>query len=116
MQSRSVPFYLGEFGMEPHGTPATVAGLLDTLGRQDISWSLWTYKAIFADGGGSSLWGLVSNAKPVTRLDPYRDSEAELIRKCAQLRSENLVEYEELAQVFQREAAPKCGSLQVARR
>ena len=100
MQSHSVPFYLGEFGMEPYGTPVTVAGLLDTLGQQNISWSLWTYKVIFADGGGNSLWGLVSNAKPVTRLDPYRDSEADLIRKCAQFRSENLQEYEALAQVF----------------
>ncbi|MBV9850411.1 MAG: cellulase family glycosylhydrolase [Armatimonadetes bacterium] len=100
-QSHSVPFYLGEFGLEPHGTPATVAYLVDALGQKGIAWSLWTYKVIFRGNGGRSLWGLIYNAKPVAPLDPYRDSEADLIRKCAQLRSENLAEYAAVAQAFQ---------------
>ncbi len=104
-QSRAVPFYLGEFGLEPHGTPAEVGGLVDALGQKGIAWSLWTYKVVMP-GGGQSLWGLYENAKPVTPLDPYRDTEAEWVRKCAQLRTENLSEYTALAQAFQ-SAAPK---------
>ena len=100
-QSRPVPFYLGEFGLEPHGTPATVAYLVDMLGQKGVAWSMWTYKVVFPGNGGRSLWGLIYNAKPVAPLDPYRDAEADLIRKCAQLRSENLAEYAAVAQAFQ---------------
>ena len=99
-QVRAVPFFLGEFGLEPHGTPATVAGLIGTLGQRGVAWALWTYK-IVQPGGGQNLWGLYQNAKPVTPLDPYRDSEAELLRKCAQLRTENLDENTPLVQALQ---------------
>ena len=104
-QARAVPFYLGEFGLEPHGTPAQVAGLVDALGRKGAAWSLWTYKVIFP-GGGHSLWGLYENARPVTPLDPYRDTEAAWVRKCAPLRTENLDENAALAQELQSAVRP----------
>ncbi len=96
---RSIPFYVGEFGLEPHGTGATLAGLVRTFQDKHLSSSLWTYKVIWT-GGGQSLWSLYSNVHPVTPLDPYRDSEAELIRKCAQLRTERTERNPAVAQAF----------------
>ena len=106
--ARGVPFYLGEFGLEPHGTPAEVAGLVDSLGQKGIAWSQWTYKVIYP-GGGQTLWGLYENAQSVTPLDPYRDTEAEWARKCGQLRTENLTEYAAVKQAFQAAAATPSG-------
>jgi len=97
---RQVPFYVGEFGLEPGGRPETEAALIKQMDDKGISWSQWTYKVIFGGQGGLTLWSLVGNAKPVVKLDPYLDSEAELIRKSAPVRSENLTENEALAQVF----------------
>ncbi len=78
---RQVPFYVGEFGLEPHGTVDTEASVIKQMEAQGISWSHWTYKATFGGSGGQTLWGLVGNVKPITPLDPYHDSEAELIGK-----------------------------------
>jgi len=105
-QRRQVPFYVGEFGLEPGGKPETEAALIKAMDDKGISWSQWTYKVIFGGPGGLTLWSLIGNAKPVVRLDPYRDSEAELIAKSAQARSENLAENEPLAQVFRASVPP----------
>jgi endoglucanase len=105
-QRRQVPFYVGEFGLEPGGKPETEAALIKAMDDQGMSWSQWTYKVIFGGPGGLTLWSLVGNAKPVVKLDPYRDSEAEWIAKSAQVRSENLAENEPLAQVFRASALP----------
>ena len=86
---RSVPFYIGEYGLEPHGSQELLTNLLQTLNTQHLSSSLWTYKVMWA-GGGQSLWSLYSNPKPVTPLDPFTDTEAGLIQKCAQLRTDQL--------------------------
>lgn len=103
---RQVPFYVGEFGLEPHGTAATLATLLGTLQAQSVSWSMWTYKVTWP-GGGQSLWALYSNAKPLTPLDPYRDSEADLVRECGQLRTERLDENKAVAQCFRAPMTPQ---------
>lgn len=97
---RQVPFYVGEFGLEPGGTADTEAALIKDMDAQGVSWSQWTYKVIFGGPGGLTLWSLIGNARPVTRLDPYHDSEAELIAKSAQVRTENLAENEPLAEAF----------------
>ena len=62
------------------------------MDAQGISWSQWTYKVNFGGPGGLTLWSLFGNSKPVIKLDPYKDTEAEMIAKCAQVRSENLTE------------------------
>ena len=97
---RQVPFYVGEFGMEPKGTAQTEATFIKAMDSKSISWSQWTYKVIFGGPGGLTLWSLIGNSKPVTRLDLYRDSEAELIAKSAGVRTENLAENDPLAQAF----------------
>ena len=98
-KTRQVPFYIGEFGLEPNATPQTLATVVTDFGTRGLSWSLWTYKVIYPSGG-HSLWGLYENPNPIIPLDPYRDSEADLIRKCAQFRTENLEEYAAVAQAF----------------
>ena len=97
---RGVPFYVGEFGMEPHGTAQGEAAFIKAMTARNVSWSQWTYKVIFGGPGGLTLWSLVGNARPVARLDPYRDTEAEMIAKCAGVRTENLAENAPLAQAF----------------
>ena len=97
---RQVPHYVGEFAFEPSGTAPMEATLIQAMDAQGVSWTQWTYKVIFGGPGGLTLWSLIGNAKPVTRLDPYRDTEAQLIKKCAQVRTENLAENEPLAKAF----------------
>ncbi len=86
---RTVPFYIGEYGFEPNGTRAVLSGFLQTLDAQHISSSLWTYKTLWT-GGGQSLWSLYSSVHPVSPLNPFTDTEAELIQKCDQLRTDHL--------------------------
>lgn len=105
-QRRQVPFYVGEFGLEPHGSPEIEATVIKQMEAQGISWSHWTYKATFGGSGGLSLWSLIGNAKPIAPLDPYRDSEVDLIQKCAQVRTENLAENDALRQAFRSSLMP----------
>ena len=104
--ARQVPFYVGEFAFEPAGNAEAEGQLLKEMDGMGISWSQWTYKVIFGGAGGLTLWSLVGNPKPVPPLDPYRDSEAELIRKSAGVRSENLAQNDALTRALRGEAAP----------
>ncbi len=103
-KTRQVPFYIGEFGLEPNATPQTLATVIGDFDAQGVSWSLWTYKAIFR-GGGRNMWALYENAQPLVPLDPYRDTPAQWLQKCAQVRTENLTEYTQMAQAL-RQSAP----------
>jgi len=102
---RSVPFYIGEYGLEPHGTSAILAGLVQSLAAKHLSSSMWTYKVAWT-GGGQSLWSLYSNAKPITPLDPFQDTEAALIQKCGQFRTDQIQVNPNVASAFQ-PAAPQ---------
>jgi hypothetical protein len=100
------PFYVGEFNLEPWGTPALLATFLQHLGRHGFSWSLWTYKTAMPNGSGTrSLWGWFRSPGKRPPLDPFRDSAAALRLKSAQLRTESLTEYEGMSQAF-RNSAP----------
>ena len=103
---RQVPFYVGEFAFEPAGTAETEQQLVQAMADMGISWSQWTYKVIFGGAGGLTLWSLIGNAKSVPPLDPYRDTESELIRKSDGVRSENLTQNDALARALRGEAAP----------
>lgn len=103
MQSRPVPFYVGEFNLEPHGSGDAVASVINAFDANGISWSMWTYKVMYK-GGGQSLWGLYENPNPVVPLDPYTDSLADWIRQCAQVRTEKLTANPGLLQAFQQSA------------
>ena len=94
------PFYLGEFNLEPHASSDTMAAFLKTLQANDWSWSIWTYKVVMT-GGEKSMWGLYRNPAAVQPLNPYRDSEADLIKKMDQLRTEHLEAYPGMTEVHQ---------------
>lgn len=96
---KGAPYYVGELNLEPHGTGATMAYILSSMNAHGWSWSPWTYK-IMMPNGNSSMWGLYRNTKPVKPLDPFRDSESELIKKMDQMRTERLDEHTELAAAY----------------
>jgi endoglucanase len=102
LEARQAPFYLGEFNLEPHGTPATMARYLAALDARGWSWSLWTYKTVMLRGSGlRSMWGLYRNPRPVSEpLNPFTDSAAAFLRKLGQVRTGNLTEYQALAAVL----------------
>jgi endoglucanase len=102
-QTRDVPFYIGEFGLEPNGNPQTLQAVIDGFDHLGLSWSMWTYKAIFPQGG-QNLWALYENAQPLIPLNPYQDSLAQWIQKCAQLQTKNLTENAGIAAAFRQSA------------
>jgi hypothetical protein len=52
------------------------------------SWAMWTYKTD-SKGGPMGQWGLYSRPTKPAPLDPYQDSEADLIAKMKGVRTEN---------------------------
>lgn len=95
-----VPFYIGEFSVEPHGRPATFVRLTGIFERHGWSWSFWTYKVVMKEGA-DSLWGWYRNPDPVKEpLDPYRDTADDLLRKFRQLRTDQLMENALLGTAF----------------
>ncbi len=99
---RAAPFYLGEFNLEPHGTPATVAAYLAAMRQRGWSWSFWTYKTFMKGGSGdTSMWGWIRSPKPAAApLNPFTDSVAELLRKIELTRTEKLQEHQLLGQAL----------------
>lgn len=71
---RDSPMYLGEFNVEPYGTPDTVRSMIQIMEGKDWSWALWTYKTM-APGGPMGLWGLYRNHTSVDPIHPYTDGE-----------------------------------------
>jgi len=88
-QRRNIPFYVGEYCIEPNGTPDELTGFVQNLIAKHISSTIWTYK-VSMTRGGQSFWGLYSNANAIAPLDFYTDSEADLMTKCNEIRTENL--------------------------
>ena len=111
-ERRQIPYYVGEYGLEPHGTPEQLTKLIQTLQDKHISSSVWTYKVAWANGG-QSFWGLYSNAHPITPLDPFQDTEADLLRKCAEVRTDQTEVNSTMAQAFQN-AAPQTAASRAA--
>ena len=98
--ARNVPFYLGEFNVEPNGTPDAMRQFIEIVQRQGWSWGVWTYK-VAGPPGGKSLWGLYYAKAPLNALDPFGDTPEDLERKTAQIRTENMVLYSELQAALQ---------------
>jgi hypothetical protein len=98
-EKRGVPYYVGEFGLEPGGKPETLKGVLELFKSSGISATMWTYKVGWA-AGGRSLWGLYGFGSSIAPLDPFRDSEDILLSKCKGLSSTSQSEYSELGAAF----------------
>jgi hypothetical protein len=102
-RDRPVPFYLGEFNVEPSGTPRTMATYIKALEKREWSWSVWTYKCAMRYGGGG-MWGWYRSPRPMKALDPFRDSAEGWLEKIKQVRTENLEEDKGLTKAFQSRA------------
>ena len=85
---RQTPLYIGEFNLEPNSTPEASHDVTHEMTAAGWSWTIWTYKTD-AKGGPMGQWGVYSlPGKPVP-LDPYADSESELIAKMKSVRTTN---------------------------
>ena len=85
---RQTPLYIGEFNLEPHGTPDIMRNYTGELTKEGWSWTMWTYKTD-AKGGPMGQWGFYRRTGKPTLLDPYRDTQADLIGKMKAERTEN---------------------------
>jgi len=98
---RNAPLYIGEFNLEPHSSPAATREVVLEFERHGWSWALWTYKTM-AKGGPMGQWGLFSFPGPAEAVDPFRDSEADMIRKIRAVRTESMREVPGLAEALTR--------------
>lgn len=85
---RQTPLYIGEFNLEPNGGPDVTKAYVKALGDHGWSWATWTWKTD-AKGGPMGQWGLYRRPDKPTPIDPYHDSEAEMIAKIKGERTEN---------------------------
>ncbi|HLK16497.1 MAG TPA: cellulase family glycosylhydrolase [Fimbriimonadaceae bacterium] len=85
---RQTPMYIGEWNVEPFGGPAVIRPYVAELDKTGFSWAFWTWKV----AGKNSLgdWGVVRPRGEVAKLNPFTDSEEELIRKIRLLRTGNM--------------------------
>jgi hypothetical protein len=84
-----VPIFLGEFNQEPHGTRETMQALVAQFVAHGWPYTIWTYKIVKAEGD-KSMWGYFRNPAPVAAINPFTDTEAEMIGKMAAYRTEKL--------------------------
>ncbi len=98
---RDAPIYIGEFNLEPQGNPTVMRVYVQGLDGAGFSWALWTFKTV-APGGPMGQWGIFSNPNPRPPLDPFNDTEAQMIDKLKQVRTENLKMAPGLEGVFKR--------------
>jgi len=94
-----VPVYVGEFNQEPHGTRETMQAFVDEMVNHGWAFAQWSYKQVVTKGR-RNMWGYYRNPHPVEAIDPFRDSEAEMIRKCELYRTEKLEAEERLVGVL----------------
>ncbi|RYG69772.1 hypothetical protein EON80_09195 [bacterium] len=99
LNARHVPFYLGEFNIEPYGNPETLNYFVKALQRRGYSWSFWTYK-VAGLPGGRSVWGWYHVPNGFKPIDPFNDSSAQMREKFTQFRTPNMVEYQELKEAL----------------
>jgi len=85
---RQTPLYIGEFNIEPNSSPEAMRDLTKEMTANGWSWAMWTYKTD-AKGGPMGQWGLYRRPGKPAPLNPYTDSEADLIAKMKGIRTEN---------------------------
>ena len=86
---RDAPVYVGEFNLEPHGNPQIMREYVGELDKAGFSWALWTFKTVAPDGP-MGQWGIYSAPGPVDALNPFKDTEAQLVQKLMQVRTEKI--------------------------
>ncbi|MBI5706178.1 MAG: cellulase family glycosylhydrolase [Armatimonadetes bacterium] len=96
---RNAPVYAGEFNVEPHGTPEATKGLIEQWDRAGWSWCMWTYKTM-AVNGPMGQWGLYSLAGKADAIDPFHDTEAQMLAKIKKARTESMRSAPGLLEMF----------------
>ena len=99
-QINHVPVYIGEFQIEPNGTPDVLKKGLETWQQNGISWTIWTYKTAMGGENNGGMWGWVHANKPPERINPFTDSEEIMLKKAAQIRTENMAENQAMTSAF----------------
>lgn len=103
-RAKNVPVYMGEFGV-PGADKAMLNRFVEKLGENDVDWTMWNYKALFANSGAGNSWAMVHKVGSLEKLDVAKDSPEELLRKIRAFRTENLQTGQSIVETFQKEAA-----------
>ena len=106
-QNRNTPVFIGEFQIEPNGTPDVLAGGLKQWQQDGLSWTIWTYKTAMGGDSHGGMWGWIHADKPLNLLNPFTDSADELIKKAAQVRLQNMSENKAMTKAFSEAALVK---------
>lgn len=85
---RQTPMYVGEWNVEPFGGPTAIKPYVAELDKTGLSWAFWTWKVAGKNDLGD--WGIVRPRGSVVVLNPFTDSEAELIAKIKLLRTDQM--------------------------
>lgn len=74
--------------MEPFGGANVIRPYVMRLDKAGFSWAFWTWKVAPKSSLGD--WGIVRPRGAVAQLDPFTDSEEQLVAKIKLLRTENM--------------------------
>jgi endoglucanase len=85
---RNAPLYIGEFNLEPNAGPDVTHRFVDMMSKAGLSWAIWTWKAEPAKGT-LGQWGVLKPKIAPEPIDPFQDSEAEMLRKIGRVKTEN---------------------------
>lgn len=104
-RERNAPVYAGEFNVEPHGTPAATLDMIKGFEGAGWSWAMWTFKTM-APGGPMGQWGLYRADGPAVTLDPFKDSEQQMIAKTRAFRTDHMKSAPGLVEALRAYLAP----------
>ncbi len=79
---KNVPYFVGEFQLEPWGSPEAMARFTKVLTQHNLSWTVWTYKTCMKNGGG--MWSWHRSEKPfnvINVFNVFNDSHETILAK-----------------------------------
>ena len=85
---RDAPMYIGEFNLEPHAGAAVTHDYVTDLAKAGWSWCIWTWKGDPVKGERGQ-WGVLRRTGDPHPIDPFRDSEQEMVDKIRMARSDH---------------------------
>jgi hypothetical protein len=88
---RDAPMYIGEFNLEPNGGPDVTHRFVESLTGAGWSWAIWTWKGDPAHGG-LGQWGVMRRKGEAHPINPFTDSESQMIASIRAARTENCEE------------------------
>jgi len=98
---RQTPLYIGEFNLEPHGTPQGMHDVTSEMEKLGWSWTMWTYKTD-SKGGPMGQWGFYSREHKPDPINAFQDSIETLMKKIQTTRTENFKAVSGLAESIKR--------------